>query len=50
MAALFALAACNNQYHPLPVIEASDPVTQLNPTKWVANQNDLIWPPPFEAR
>lgn len=39
------LTGCNSRYVPEPKIEAGDPVHGLNPTRWVPNENDLIWPP-----
>jgi hypothetical protein len=43
--ALCGVAACSNQYQPLPMVKSGDPVFQLNQDRWTATANDLMAPP-----
>jgi hypothetical protein len=40
-----AVAGCANKYEPLPMVNADDPIWQLNPDKWSTSENALTPPP-----
>jgi hypothetical protein len=45
LAVATTVAGCANKYEPLPMVNADDPIWQLNPDKWSTSQNALTTPP-----